>query len=101
MWDKLVDASPYATMNTNVPSTTTAHPPISHISSTKHTHSAPSTTSCKYYITVKKVPHLNTKEKFHIYAEYINGSHLNDEHTIFPNNIFDSLIKPGSSRTPP
>jgi hypothetical protein len=45
----------------------------------------------------KKGPHLNTMEKFHIYTKYINGSHLNDEHTIFPNKIFDSLIKPGSS----
>jgi hypothetical protein len=49
----------------------------------------------------KKGPHLNTMVKFDIYTEYINGSHLNDEHTIFPNKIFDSLIKPGSSRTPP
>jgi hypothetical protein len=39
------DASPYATMNTNVPSATTAHPPVSpNISSTKHTPSAPFTT---------------------------------------------------------
>jgi hypothetical protein len=38
----------------------------------------------------KKGPHLNTMEKFHIYTEYLNGSHLNDEHTIFPKNIFDS-----------
>jgi hypothetical protein len=49
----------------------------------------------------KKGPHLNTMEKFHIYTKYKNGSHLNDEHTIFPNKIFDSLIKPCSSRTPP
>jgi hypothetical protein len=35
-------------------------------------------------------------EKFYIYAEYTDRSHLNDEHTIFPNKIFDSLIKPGS-----
>jgi hypothetical protein len=48
----------------------------------------------------RKGPHLNTMEKFHIYTVYTNGSHLNDEHTIFPNKIFDSLIKPGSSRTP-
>jgi hypothetical protein len=38
-------------------------------------------------------PHLNTMEKFHTYAEYLNGSHLNDEHTTFPNKIFDSILK--------
>src|SRR5215510_14141111 len=43
----------------------------------------------------RKGPHLNTIERFHIYTEYMNGSHLNDEHTIFPNKIFESLIKPG------
>jgi hypothetical protein len=36
----------------------------------------------------KEGPHLNTMEKFHIYTEY-----LNDEHTIFPNKIFDSILK--------
>jgi hypothetical protein len=49
----------------------------------------------------KKGPHLNTMEKFYIYTEYLDGSHLNDEHTIFPNKIFDSLIKPSSLWTPP
>jgi hypothetical protein len=41
----------------------------------------------------KKSPHLNIMEKFHIYSEYLNNSHLNDEHTIFPNKIFDSILK--------
>jgi hypothetical protein len=35
-------------------------------------------------------------EKFHIYTEYVNGSHLNDEHTFLPNKI-----KPGIRGTPP
>jgi hypothetical protein len=46
-----------------------------------------------------KGPHRNTMEKFHIYAEYTDRSHLNDEHTIFPNKIFYSLMKPGSLKT--
>jgi hypothetical protein len=41
----------------------------------------------------KKSPHLNTIEKFHIYPEYLNDSHLNDEQTIFPNKIFDAILK--------
>jgi hypothetical protein len=37
--------------------------------------------------------HLNTIEKFYIYAEFTNNNHLNDEHTIAPNIIFDALLK--------
>jgi hypothetical protein len=41
-----------------------------------------------------KGPHLNTLEKFHIHTEAQNQNHLNDEHTIFPNPIFDVLSRP-------
>jgi hypothetical protein len=42
----------------------------------------------------RKGAHLNTIERFYIYAEYINNNHLNDDQTIFPNKIFDTLLKP-------
>jgi hypothetical protein len=45
----------------------------------------------------KKRAHLNTIENFHMHAA---GTHLNDDHTIFPNKIFDSLIKLNSPYTP-
>jgi hypothetical protein len=41
----------------------------------------------------KKGPHLNTIEKFHIHAESHTNNHLNDDHTIFPNPIFDVLLR--------
>jgi len=41
-----------------------------------------------------KGSHLNTIERFYIYAEYLNNNHLNDDHTIFPNTIFEALLKP-------
>ena len=41
----------------------------------------------------KKGAHMNTIERFHIHAEYTANNHLNDEHTIFPNAIFDTLLK--------
>jgi len=41
-----------------------------------------------------KGSHLNTIERFYIYAEYLNNNHLNDEHTIFPSIIFEALLKP-------
>ena len=44
---------------------------------------------CRLYSTT-----LNTIEKFHIYTEFKNDNHLNDEHTVAPNKIFDTLLKP-------
>ena len=41
----------------------------------------------------KKGPHLNTIERFHIHKEAASHNHLNDEHTITPNLIFDSVLK--------
>ena len=38
--------------------------------------------------------HLNTTERYYIYAEYIKNNHLNDERTITPNKIFKVLLKP-------
>jgi hypothetical protein len=37
--------------------------------------------------------HLNTIERFYIYTEFTKINHLNDEYTIFPNRIFDALLK--------
>ena len=42
---------------------------------------------------LKKGAHLNTIEKFHINIAHAAGTHLNDDHTIFPNKIFDVFIK--------
>jgi len=44
-----------------------------------------------------KGAHLNTLERFHIYTEYTSNNHLNDEVTISPNKIFDTLVKPHQS----
>jgi hypothetical protein len=41
----------------------------------------------------KKGKHLNTIELFHIHAEYASNNHLHDSHAIFPNTIFDTLLK--------
>jgi hypothetical protein len=49
----------------------------------------------------RKGPHLNTLERFHTYAEYITHSHRNDNRTIYPNKIFDVLLKPDHSRAQP
>jgi hypothetical protein len=41
-----------------------------------------------------KGAHLNTIERYYIYAEFTKNNHLNDEHNIFPNKIFDALLEP-------
>jgi len=41
-----------------------------------------------------KGAHLNTIERYYIYAEFTKDNHLNDEHTLFPNKIFEALLKP-------
>jgi hypothetical protein len=40
----------------------------------------------------KKGPHLNTTEWFHIHKETASHNHLNDEHTLTPNQIFNSIL---------
>ena len=41
-----------------------------------------------------KGAHLNTVERYYIYAEFTKNNHLNEEHTISPNKIFEALLKP-------
>jgi hypothetical protein len=43
--------------------------------------------------TIQILHHLNTIERYYIHAEHTANSHLNDDHTMFPNKIFDSLLK--------
>jgi len=41
----------------------------------------------------KKGPHLNTVEHFCIQTEAASNNHLNDNQTIYPNRIFDNVLK--------
>jgi len=41
-----------------------------------------------------KGAHLNTIERYYIYAEFTKDNHLKDEHNISPNKIFDALLEP-------
>jgi hypothetical protein len=40
----------------------------------------------------KKGPHLTTIEQFLIHKVAASHNHLNDEHTIAPNRIFDTIL---------
>ena len=44
--------------------------------------------------------HLNTTERYYIYAEYTKNNHLNDEHIIFPNEILEPLLQPDQPQNP-
>jgi len=37
--------------------------------------------------------HLNTMERFYVHKEASIDNRLNDKHTIFPNIIFDTILK--------
>jgi hypothetical protein len=41
----------------------------------------------------RKGPHLNTLERFYIHKEASLNNHLNDDHTIAPNKVFDMILK--------
>jgi hypothetical protein len=41
----------------------------------------------------KKSAHLNTIERYYIHAEFTANNHLNDNQNIFPNSIFDGILK--------
>jgi len=61
----------------------------------EHTHSfGPIHNTMQILQLQNKGVHLNPIERFYIYAEYTRNNHLNDDSTIFPNKIFDTLLKP-------
>jgi hypothetical protein len=47
----------------------------------------------------RKGTYLKRIERFYIHKEHAAGNRLNDDHTIFPNKIFDSLIKNQTTAT--
>jgi hypothetical protein len=48
----------------------------------------------------RKGPHLNTLESFHIYAELSSNNHIKDDHSIFRNRIFETLLRVHSRTNP-
>jgi hypothetical protein len=41
----------------------------------------------------RKSAHLNTLERFYIHKAAATDNHLNDEHTVLPNKIFDAITR--------
>jgi len=41
----------------------------------------------------RKGIHLKTMERFHINKEAAANNHLNDDHTIYTNKIFDTILE--------
>ena len=37
--------------------------------------------------------HLNTVERHYIHAEFVANNHMNDSQNIFPNPIFEAILK--------
>jgi len=49
----------------------------------------------------KKGPHVNTLERFHIHTEFAANNHLNENQTVYLNEIFDTLAKTHHHKTLP
>jgi hypothetical protein len=47
-----------------------------------------------------KCTHLNTIQRYYIYAEFIKNNHLNNEHNMSRNKIFVALLNPTSHKSP-
>jgi hypothetical protein len=40
-----------------------------------------------------KSAHFNTLERYHIHTEFTTNNHLNDSQNIFPNKIFETILR--------
>jgi hypothetical protein len=62
---------------------------------TEHTHSfGPIQDTTQILQRQNKGAHLNTIEQYYIYREFTKNNHLNYEHAICPNKIFEALLTP-------
>jgi hypothetical protein len=59
----------------------------------EHAHSFGSIDNIMQILHQKKGPYLNKTERFYIHKEAASGNHLNDNQKIFPNRIFDTILK--------
>jgi hypothetical protein len=93
MWDTLEEASIYYITSTSKPSGTIA----THLASQntlRRKHILGNHTQHYAGVAIsQKRAYMNTNERFHIHAEFAANNNLNDDHTLFPNAIFDTLLK--------
>jgi len=62
---------------------------------TEHTYSlGPIQETMQILQRQNKGAHLNTIERYYLYREFTKNNHLNDEHTVSPNKIFEALLAP-------
>ena len=60
----------------------------------EHAHSSSTiNNTMKILLYHKKSAHLNTVERYYLHVEFSADSHLNDSQNIFPNPIFDAILK--------
>ena len=69
---------------------------------TEHTHSfGPIQDTMQILERQNKGAYLNTIERYYNYTEFTKDNHLNDEHPISPNKIFEALLIPDQTVNPP
>jgi len=82
---KLVEVSEPDLMNTNAPLYT--------LHLTEHSHTLRNMQDVMRVLQFqKKGIHLDTIERFHIHRQAAINNHLNDDHTLSVNRIFDSIL---------
>jgi hypothetical protein len=60
----------------------------------EHTHSFNTTDNTMQILHYReKSAHLNTVERYYIHVELASSNHLNDSQNIFPNPMFDAILK--------
>jgi hypothetical protein len=80
-------------MNTNVPFEAIAIPPFAQ-NLNEHMHSYGAIKNIKQILHhQKKSPHWNTTERFYIHTEATSNNHLNDNQTVYPTRIFDTILE--------
>jgi len=95
MSDRTEDASLYVTTSTRKRSITIATCPVSPQHFHEQAHSFGTIDNIMQVLHHhQERAHLNKTERFYIHAEYVANNHLNENHSIFPNIIFDTLLKP-------
>jgi len=81
-------------MNTSMLSELIAAVPGSHISMNTHTPLTTIENTMQILHHHRKGSHLNTIERYYIHAEHAANNHLNDDHTISPNNTLLKTYRP-------
>ena len=59
----------------------------------EHAHSFRTINATMQVLHYQRKALTSTQQRFYIHVEFASNNHLNDSHTVFPNSIFDTILK--------